>query len=360
MFAKHLLLAACLYFMPLTSSSAAILAFGGEDTSFNNVAGCLSNTTATRFRAAFARGSMAVAANTGAVDPPADRCQTFVFTAGNVLWFHAQFWDSGNVSVANQQSVIFRSPDGVSRVILRQTATWAQLKASSRNAAGTISDLATGATAEWSQVTVTSIDVKVDYSASGGVQVWINGASVIAFVGDPRTDAATQLNQIEFACLSNNGASWSEIIVADEDTRSMVLATLALQAPGNTQAWTPSTLANVNKATINDATFISDPTGNVLSQWTTPTTAPAGSWGVKSVSIEARLLKSTSGPSQFDWIWRIGNANFLAGMSNALTTTFANYRLQRDTSPATSTTWGINEVYNTSSNQMNIGVKSLP
>ena len=78
------------------------------------------------------------------------------------------------------------------------------------------------------------------------------------------------------------------------------------------------------------------------------------------MSVEARLLKGSSGPTQFDWSWRIGNANYLAGLSNALSTSFANYRRQQDTSPATAALWGITEVYNSGVNQMNIEVKSLP
>ncbi len=195
---------------------------------------------------------------------------------------------------------------------------------------------------------------------------------MIDYTGSLCTDAATTLDTVLLASVNSGAGSggsafcdstdtcWSEMILASEDTRSMRLATLALQAAGNTQGWTPNTLGNVNKFFINDSTFVSDATGNVLSQWTAPTAAPSGIWGVKSVSIEARLLASVAAPQNFDWSWRISNANYLAGTTTALTTGFVNYRRQQDTSPATSTTWGITEVFNTSTNQLNIGVKSLP
>jgi hypothetical protein len=190
--------------------------------------------------------------------------------------------------------------------------------------------------------------------------IYFNSTLYITYTGSLCTDAATTLNRIEVSSSFTTASFWSEFIVANEDTRSMRLATLIPASSGNTQGWTPNTLANINKVTIADGTFVADATGNILSQWKTQTTAPVGIYAVKSVSIEARLLKSASGPTQFDWSWRISNADYLAGSSNALTNIFANYRLQQDTSPATSAVWGITEVFNTSTNQLNIGVKSLP
>jgi len=352
-----------------SQAPAAILWFGGEDTSFACIGACTVGTSGTLYRSAFARSGYGVNNGSTVADPPGARLQTPTFTASTTLWVHAQIYP-GNVAtnVSGQQALILRSPDGVSRLLLRQTGTNGTLKASTRNAAGTITDLAT-ATVVWNASAVNQIDLAIVYGCTAGdtLNLYINGVSAISYTGNLCTDAATSLNQLELACLSNmnqacvsSGNCWSEVIIANEDTRSMSLATLTLQASGNTQGWTPNTLANVNKATISDATFVSDSTGNVLSQWTAPTAAPAGTWMVKSVSIEARLLKSSTGPSQFDWSWRISGANYLAGLSAALTTSFSNYRLQQDNSPATSTGWAIGEVFNSGGNQMNIGVKSLP
>mgnify|MGYP003693715393 CR=1 FL=1 len=108
----------------------------------------------------------------------------------------------------NVQALIVRSPDAVSRIIVRQTATIGVLKVSQRNAAGTITDLATAGSAVTTG-TNHQFDLKIDYSSSGGVDLYLDGVLVINYIGDPRTDAATQLNQVRFR-LSSPGvdASW--------------------------------------------------------------------------------------------------------------------------------------------------------
>lgn len=374
MLKRLLTLAFCAAFLGNTAR-AAILFNGGEDTSFISVGGASTagSGNSTTYDTNFARASVAAGNSTTVADPPAIRWQTPTFTANSHVWFHANFNAQSVTTTANEQAIIFRSPDGVSRIVFRQTGTNGQLKVSSRNAAGTITDLATF-TGNYSLTTTTQLDIEVNYtcSGSGAINAWYANVQVLAFTGNPCTDSATQLNQVDFASVNNGsnggvgcqsgGAStcWSEVIVATSDTRSMRVVTLAPQSAGNTQAWTPNTLANINKISINDTTFIGDPTGNLLSQWKAPTTAPAGTWTVKTVSLEARLLKSVTGPTQFDWSWRISNSDYLAGQSNALTSGFLNYRLQQDTSPATSSAWTMAEIFNTSTNQMNFGVKSLP
>ena len=200
--------------------------------------------------------------------------------------------------------------------------------------------------------------------------MWLNNTQVIAFSGNPCTDSATSLNAVEFASVDNTGGSggcgtsgtcWSEMILANEDTRSMHVATLAPQGSGPTQAWTPNTLANINKATINDASFVATSTANQISQWTAPTTAPTGIWGVKSVIFNARLLVNTTGPQNGEFIAHVSGSDYTSLCTNpTLTNAFANYNCQMDNSPATSTTWGISEVYNTSANQLIYGIESLP
>lgn len=352
---------------------AAILWFGGEDTSVITAGTINVNAgQAGSFDANFARGAIAVSNAGVATDPPTNNIKTTTFASTAIIWVHANVWSAISLTnTANQQVLFAHSPDGVGRVYLRNTGTAGQVKLSTANAARTFSDKQT-ATGNFAFGSLQTVDWLIDYSCSAGsvTQVYINSVKVIDYTGSLCTDAATTLNQVGFSGIANGTAGvtcttsmvacWSEMIVANEDTRSMRLATLTLQASGNTQGWTPNTLANVNKLAIADGTFVSDTVGNVLSQWTVPTAAPGGNWIVKSVSAEARLLKGSSGPTQFDWSWRIAGANYLSGLSNALTTSFLNYRIQQDTSPATATAWTVGEVFNSATNQMNIGLKSLP
>lgn len=306
-------------------------------------------------------------------DPPTNYFKTPAFASTAIIWVHANtYLGSANTNTVNNQSMFAFSPDGVGRVYLRHTGTSGQVKLSTATAARTFSDKQT-ATGTFSAAAIQTIDWLIDYSCSAGsvTQLYINGVKVIDYTGSLCTDAATSLNQVGFGGLTNisgagscssatSSSCWSEMIVASEDTRSFRLATLAPQASGNTQGWTPNTLANINKFAINDSTFVSDGTGNVLSQWTAPTTAPAGLWIVKSVAIEARILKSASGPSRYDGSWRISGTDYLSGISGVLSTSFANYRIQQDNSPATSTAWSLSEIYNSGASQLNFGLKSLP
>lgn len=352
-----------------SSAQAAILWYGGEDTSFTLIGSPSIPPGTPVFRASFARTAIGLQNGTSTSDPPANRIQTPTFSASSNIWIHFQFYTTSNATTSGEQALLVRSPDGVSRIVVRQTGTGGQLKVSSRNSAGTFVDLFTAST-NYSASTQTALDLNINYTCSGAgsVTLYYGAISAGSSSGSPCTDAATTLNQVELMSVNNSSAGncstgevcISEVIVASEDTRSMSLATNALQAAGNTQQCTPSTLANVNKSTINDATLISTSTNNQLCQWTMPTSAPTGTWAVKSVSQEARLLVSTTGPQNFDWSWRISGADYLSGTTTPGTGSFANYRIQQDTSPATSTTWGISEVYNTSTNQMNIGIKSLP
>jgi hypothetical protein len=116
-------------------------------------------------------------------------------------------------------------------------------------------------------------------------------------------------------------------------------------------------LANIHKTAINDATFISDGNNNDLSQWTTPTSAPTGSWGVKAIVQEARVRVGATGPQHFDWSVRTASTDYSAGVSNAPTTGFSNFNNQIwATNPNTSAAWTL---ANITGGGLNLGIKSL-
>ncbi len=342
-----------LYLLILTSSfaHATILWYGGEDTSFTPIGAFSTIVTCSATvlcRPAFARYALGIQNGATVADPPANRLQTSTFTAGASIWVHGQYSSniSGPTTTLNEQGLIIRSPDGVSRIVVRQTGTNGQVKVTAYNAARTPTDLAV-ASGTFPVGATTQFDLQVNYTCSGAgaVNMWLAAVQVIAFTGNPCTDAATTLNQVEFASFNNAttacnvslaSSCWSELIIADEDTRSMALVTCGLQAAGPTQQFLPNTLANVNKTTIDDTSFVSTATNNQLSQWTCPTAAPVGIWAVRSVSIEARALHSTTGPQNLD------------------------FSTQYNLSPATGSAWGIPEVFNTGANQLSIGVKDLP
>ncbi len=338
-----------------------ILFAGGEDTSFTLIgtaAGSTFGGGGIAGRSSFGRAGVKVPSPQSTADPPANRARTPTFTAGTIIWVHAVLSVPDNSTTNNEQVLIVRSPDGVSRILLRQTATAGLYKVSKRNAAGTITDLGTASTT-LSLGVVHQLDMQIDYSGSGSVLLYFDTLLNMTFSGDPRTDAATQLNQVDLAspgvAFTITGG-WSEVIVADEDTRTMSVWTLNPAATGNTQSWTPNTLANINKPVIDDATVIGTSLNDQLSEWTTPTTPPSGAWAVRAIVQEARVRVGFTGPQHFDWVLRTASTDYTAGASVAPTIGFNNFGNQIwATNPNTTGDWDIGDI----TTGFDLGIKSL-
>lgn len=356
----------CGVLLSSSPASATILFAGGEDTSVTRIGAAYGNLLSSG-RAGFARTSLGITNGGSTADPPPNRLQTPAFTATSTLWVHGQFLNgNSSTSVLNgQQSLIVRSPDGNARILVRQTGTAGTLKVSTRNIAGTITDLAT-ASAGYVGGSTNAFDLFINYtcSGSGGVQMYLQGVQVINYTGNPCTDSATTLNQVEYLAFANTvggvtcaDTCWSELIVADEDTRGMALWTTNPAAAGNTQSWTPSTLANVNKAAISDSTVVSASTNNSISEWTVSNSIPTGSWSVKAVVQEARVQVGTTGPQHFEWVARTGGNDYVTG-SLAPTTSFTTFSNQIWlTNPSTSAAWSTTDI---TAAGFNLGIESLP
>jgi hypothetical protein len=259
------------------------------------------------------------------------------------------------------------SPDGVARILVLGTGTNGQLKVSKRNAAGTITDLAT-ASANLTNCASTTvpIDIKIVYGCTSGdtILLYENGTQVVNFTGASIcTDSATTLNSVGFSYLNTvantTSGVFSEVIVNSSNTLGMALWTLTPHAAGNTQLWS-GTVADIDKFVINDSTFISTGTNSQLSQWTVSDIAPpSGTWAVQAVVQSARVLVGTTGPQHFAWNVRTGStlADYNTG-SNAPITSFSNFPNHIwATNPATSAAWQFSDL---TASGFNLGLESLP
>lgn len=223
--------------------------------------------------------------------------------------------------------------------------------------------------------TLHSINLYINYSCSsaGGVKLYIDGALLASFNGNPCTDSATSLNKVAFGafasteygntqgCGSGQGASvgacWSEMIAANQDTRAMSLWTLPPQAAGNTQSWTPNTVGNINPTSINDSNFIQTASSSELSEWTTPTSAPAGSWIVDALVQEARVLGGNTGPQHFEWLVRTKDGTDNVASSTATNPgSFADFFHIWSLNPKTGLSWLLSDI----ATGFNTGIESLP
>jgi hypothetical protein len=356
-------------------ASATILFAGGEDTSGFTVIGSNSGMNSPGgYLSAHARVAAWMSNSTSTSDPPANRIQTPTFTSTSNLWVHGQVasWVA-NTGTNNEEAVIIRSPDGVARILVLQTGTAGTLKVSTRNAAGTITDLATS-TATFSSTTTnpTAFDLYINYtcSSAGGVQLYIGGTLGINYSGNPCTDSATSLDQVDFASVNNEtgtsagncgggngGTCWSEIIIADGNTLGDVLQTLAPQAAGNTQSWTPNTVGDINPTSINNSNFIATGSSNSLSQWTIPTLA-TGQFNVLAVVQEAEISVGTTGPQHFEWLLRTkdGTNNVTGSLGPTTVGAFQTFSNQIwATNPTTGVGWVPSDI----ATGFNLGIESL-
>lgn len=351
-------------------ASAAVLFACGEDSCMTPIQASGTSvtpvTTAGAYRAGWAREGLSVWGNTSA-DPNPQRWISPVFTATSNLWVHAEFYLGGMSSATtNQQALLIRSPDGVARILLRLTSAPGQIKVSTRNAAGTITDIGSPSSSNFGSG-LNTLDINVNYTctAAGGVTVYLNGASVIAFTGNPCTDSATSLDQVEFSdmasstvqpCTSASGATcWSEIVVANSSTLGYGLLSLTPTASGATQNWVPNTLANINKTANNDTTSITTTGNNVLSEWTQATAIPSGNFGVVAITQDFRIEKGATGPQNALPLVHVGASDF-TGTSFSPLTSFSNWNYVWATNPATGLAWTTTDV----TAPLQYGVESAP
>ena len=129
------------------------------------------------------------------------------------------------------------------------------------------------------------------------------------------TDGATTLNQLALNDIqtASQQMNFSELIVADSDTRVANLWLLNSSTAGNAQTWA-GTPANVNKSTIADGTFITAASAGLIEEFKTGGLAlPAGTFGVVTVKMIARGLIGTNGPQHIEYVTRVGSTDYVGG-----------------------------------------------
>lgn len=322
---------------------------GGEDSSFTLLGTGAGSTDSRFYRSLFARGSVTTSGAASSAYPPPNSMQTPFFTPITSFWVHGQFWNNTISGTLNNVLMALADASGVGRILIRSTATAGQLKISTRNAAGTITDLVTSAAGVMHAMAngaTDAYDLFVNYATAGQVTLYINGVNVLDTGASVNvtTDSATQLSTLLLANHGNaNTCAWSEVIVQDTDTRGMALFTVPPIAAGTTQSWLPNTVANVNAAIINDANLVGSATANQLMEWTVATTLPTGTWTIAAVVQEARVSGGTSGPGHFEWLIRTSDGSDHVSGSIAPLTSPSNYSNIWATNPHTGAAWAAGE-----------------
>jgi hypothetical protein len=312
-----------------------ILWIGAEDIDFSNLVG-IGGWNGTPQRAGYDRVRL-MFNDYNTADP--NKCRA----TGN-LWASssADFWFSAQVRMTqfqgNAQWIVFLDAAGTRRLMIMGDVTNTSTKICKRNAAGTITTLASLAWQPTLNV-VHKIDVHVVYGASGSVTVYCDGAQVGTYSGDVTTDSATALQMAEVCGVDYNiNMSWSELIVASTDTRSMNVVTLTNSTAGAAQQWT-GTASNVNQSgTVNDTQFIYSDTAGQIQEYQ-PIALPSGSFVVEAVVMSARAMRGASGPQNLQYVTRVGSTDYTPIAAFSPATGFTNYQGVITQNPATSSAW---------------------
>ena len=321
---------------------------GGEDHDFSPIGSVLVNTAdTTARRAANARCSLIVANAVAGTDGWQGLFSTTVVD----FWFTARVLVS--VVFSTQDLLVFL--DGSTRRLIVRTDASGRVVIVKRDATPTSTVLATSTL--MLSATLHKIDVRVNYDATGSVDVYVDGLLWVSYSGDVTTNSATDLSGFVLGSSSNNGSAvvyWSEIICADIDTRHMSLVTLPPAANGNTFAWT-NTYASVDEVTINDADLCASDTANQVMQTTVTSSGITGTPAVRGVCVSARAMKGASGPSQIQMGVRTGGSDYFSS-TLALDTSFGRVAAVWETNPNTAVPWVYTDL---TAVGFNIGAKSI-
>ncbi len=331
---------------------------GGEDTSITFTGAVTVVQGGNVYRTAWCREALNVPGSTS--DPPTDLIIFPQFASVSLIWIHGRFaWAALGGGVTTDATMLrVLDSGGTARIVVRGAASGA-IKVDKRDAGGVFTNLFTSATG----VVPTAgfepfpFDMKLDYSTTGSVTLWLNDINVGSFSGDVTTDGVMAVAQVECSSIDTAAnLNWSECFGSDSITINAGLFTLPPLAAGVTQNWS-GVVADIDKAVIDDTSFISDGTANDLSGWTTPVTFPTGAWLIQSIVQEARVAVGLSGPQHFDWYARTADgSDNLGGTSNAPGTLFSNFNnFIWAENPHTSVPWVVGDIVA----GFNLGVKSL-
>jgi hypothetical protein len=287
------------------SANTAILWMGDEDSDFIHVLSCYGN--AGGIDTNFEREGVDIGSADSSTFPPVYACETPAFTSSSVFWIHAAVYANTNSNCNNCEAINILSADGQARILLRQQGAWGYYKLGKRDAANTITDLATMSIGALPQGSLHKIDLYINYSTSGEVALYVDGAQALDYSGDVTTNGVTQLDQIQFLGYQR---IWSEVIVATGDTRAMRLARLAPTAAGSTDQWPIGAIGNVTETSMDTNTVDSTPTSGQTQLYTVTPAWAAGSYSVLAVGFDATAQVDTTGPQHIKAVVHTVNGDY--------------------------------------------------
>jgi hypothetical protein len=325
-----------------------ILWAGGEDIDFVTFGGMKVSTTSGQFRSGWAR--CAINMTNGGTDP--GNARSYPFTAGAVTsaWLSCHSFLTGGQVMATEGLFLVgfgSSASGSYLGLFTGPTTSPQLSLGYYNGTS-VTILATEAGTSYGTLSATGggkVDFQVsNLGATSTMNVYVNNSLIISFSGSAVITGLTNFDSIVMGVYTGGTAttwSWSELLVADSDTRALLgVNTLALTGAGTTTGWTNSTFTNINGVTLSDtnATFVN--TTSADQEYTVGTVQPTVC-SVIGVIISVRAaVSSGSTPTHVKLGYGSSGTGFFGtGAQKTPTLGFAQYQQIDLINPITSSAW---------------------
>lgn len=183
------------------------------------------------------------------------------------------------------------------------------------------------------------VDVYVEgIGASKNIKVYLEGTLLIDFTGDTTLGSVTDLNQI---VLRNDGGAgsnyFSEIIVANEDTRALRLVTLIPNAAGD-DLWVGGAYTDVDEIATSDADLAYTNTNDDDFSMNL-STIPTGTFRVRAVMESARVVMTGDSTPQGIALGVKSGGSYDYGTKQNLSTGWNTYQRLMTTNPVTTNEW---------------------
>jgi hypothetical protein len=265
-----------------------ILWCGGEDIDFLQGTSPLVNTNAGRFRSSFSRCDLTCTSG--------QTLKSNVFPGGALtsFWFSTWLIVTGAGGTSKRWIGMVQSSTSAKGLWLGTSGANSSRLALISFDGTTQTELAAETGASVPGGTLTKLDMQlINYGGSSTVNIYVGGVLVINYSGSTSISGVTGFDQIAIFGDATFGQGFSEFIVADSDTRSLNLMTLALTGAGTTNAWANPTFSNINGISFSDTNPTNSNTAAQDDQYNV-TDLATGLWSVLAVKQTIRAATSST------------------------------------------------------------------
>lgn len=189
---------------------------------------------------------------------------------------------------------------------------------------------------------LSKLDLQVTYGANGRAYLYLDGTLMLTFSGDLTRGGSTTLSAISLHSPSAGASrfAFSEVIVADRDTRPLALKTLVPTAIANAGTWA-GTIADVTDLRANGTTALATASGDdtaILSVG-----AALANATVTAVRVQARAARGVDAPTSIQ-IGAGSASNIGYAAKRAVPTSWVNLGATFDRNPATNAAWTLAQI----------------